>query len=175
MSAFDWAIVIEGVLKTLVSPREAVEDQEGGEKISTDGENGDREKKLIQTDSGGLEGGNFAVAGQPSKGEEDSQENGHRDGEDEERRGDKEEKLQNLRNVDPPGHNQFDQFENLIHQENDRKDHQTDEKNGKNFFEDVEIGGLFHLSLDRRHPELRQGQDDPGPDAVETGHVFNVF
>jgi hypothetical protein len=139
---------VKGVFESSVSPREAIEDQEGGEKISTDGENGHRKKELIQTHSRGFESSDFTVAGKSSKGEEDCQKNCHWDGEDEERRGDKEKEHHNLRNVYPSGYNQFYQFENLIHQKDDCKDHEAYEKDGNNFFKDVEISGLFHGKLD---------------------------
>ena len=54
---------IEGGLKAPVPPGESIEDQEACKEKSSEGKNGDGEKKLIQTDSGGLEGSNFAIAG----------------------------------------------------------------------------------------------------------------
>ncbi len=42
-------------------------------------------------------------------------------------------------------HHQFNQFEDLIHQKDDGKDHHADKKDGKDFFKNIEIGGLSHF------------------------------
>ena len=39
--------------------------------------------------------------------------------------------------ADSPGHNQFNHFEDLIHQKDDSEDHQTDKKDRKGLFENI--------------------------------------
>ena len=43
-----------------------------------------------------------------------------------------------------PGDNELDQFENLVHQENDGENHHPDEKDREDFFKDIEKGRFFH-------------------------------
>ena len=133
--------------KTTVTPWEGVEDQETRDEKGTDGKNSDRDIELIKTYSRRFEGGNFTISRQPAKSEEDSKEDRNRDSKSEKRRGDEEKNHQDVCYVSTPSNNQFDQLEDFIHQEDNRKGHQSDKKNGENLLPDIEIKGFFHSNF----------------------------
>ncbi len=53
---------------------------------------------------------------------------------------------QDICDVPAPGHDQFDQFQDLIHQKDDGKNHQADEEDGKNFFKNIEVARFSHFN-----------------------------
>jgi hypothetical protein len=129
--------------KTSIAPGKPVEDQETREKKGTEGKKKNGDKNLIKTYSRCLEGDDFTIPGQAAKGQKDSKK--HRCGncKGKEGRGDEDKKHEEARNI-PPRNNQFDQFEDFIHHEDDREGHQSNEKDRKNFLPQIEISGFFH-------------------------------
>jgi hypothetical protein len=124
-----------------------VKDQNGGDQIGSDGKNRDGEEELIQTHPGSLESGDFTVGGESSKGEKRAHENTHGNGEDKEGGRDEHQEFQDLNRIDPPGDNQLNELEDLVHQEDNGECHQTDEKDGQDFLEDIKVGCFLHLVM----------------------------